>query len=507
MIEVAGDRRRLRFEHVLNFDRDFPQYGTSGGVVRGADPREVWSWPLMWAEALDRMMGDVRDALGPDVSRLRAVSGAAQQHGSVYCTAAMAPRLARLDPGRPLCQQLEAGLSRRRAPVWLDGSTTEQCAAIEAALGGAPAVAKLTGSRACERFTGPQIRRFSERDAAGWGTTDRVHLVSSFMASLLAGAHAPVDCADASGMNLMDLRTLRWASAALDATAPDLERRLPAIAPSSTMAGALSPYWRARYGFPAADVVVWSGDNPSSLVGAGLVTPGRVGISLGTSDTVFAELPQPLPVSTARGASHLFASPTGGYMGLTCFSNGSLAREAVRDQYGLDWAGFSAALANTPAGNRGGLLRPWFVPETTPAADTGVLREGLDPDDAAANVRGVVEAQMMAMANHTEWIARPIARIHAAGGAAANPAILQVMADVFGADVYRAAAVNAAALGAALRAFEADARAHGHACPWPDVVAGLTDPAPGSRIRPVPAHTRVYDDLRRRYAGLEARRV
>ena len=31
-------------------------------------------------------------------------------------------------------------------------------------------------------------------------------------------------------------------------------------------------------------------------------------------------------------------------MALTCFANGSLARERVRDTHGLDWDGFSAAL-------------------------------------------------------------------------------------------------------------------------------------------------------------------
>ena len=62
----------------------------------------------------------------------------------------------------------------------------------------------------------------------------------------------------------------------------------------------------------------------------------------------------------------MFASPTGAYMGMTVFKNGSLARERVRDAYGMDWPAFSAALARTPAGNRGATMLPWFDPEITP---------------------------------------------------------------------------------------------------------------------------------------------
>jgi hypothetical protein len=50
-------------------------------------------------------------------------------------------------------------------------------------------------------------------------------------------------------------------------------------------------------------------------------------------------------------------------------------------------------------------MLPWFEPEITPEVLTpGVRRYGLDPDDGPANVRAVVEAQMMAMANHSAWM-------------------------------------------------------------------------------------------------------
>lgn len=45
------------------------------------------------------------------------------------------------------------------SPVWMDSSTTEQCQILETFMGGAEAVAKITGSRAIERFTGNQIAK------------------------------------------------------------------------------------------------------------------------------------------------------------------------------------------------------------------------------------------------------------------------------------------------------------------------------------------------------------
>ena len=88
-------------------------------------------------------------------------------------------------------------------------------------------------------------------------------------------------------------------------------------------------------------------------------------MSLGTSDTVFGLMREPRVDRTGTG--HVFGAPTGDYMGLTCFKNGSLARERVRDAFGLSWDSFSEALRRTPAGNDGRILLPWFEPEITPA--------------------------------------------------------------------------------------------------------------------------------------------
>ena len=498
VIEIERDVRRIVFNRSVNFDRDLPEYGTTGGVVRGEREGEVFAPPLMWADALDRMLSRLANAADVDVDNIRAIAGSAQQHGSVYLNRQFPSLMRSLNPSAPLAAQLPAMFSRSQSPVWLDASTRAYCDDIEAALGGADRLSDLTGSPACERFTGPQIRKFAVEHRDAYAETTRIHLVSSFLASLLAGSDAPLDAGDGSGMNLMELRNSRWSQQALDATAPELAERLPAIQPSWESFGTLAPYWQKRYALPAAAIIPSTGDNPSSLIGTGIVHDRVIAVSLGTSDTVFAQTREP-----GRHSSHVFRSPTGDFMTLVCFRNGSLAREWVRVQYQLDWDSVAEILESAP-GNDGCLMLPWLEIESTPRiAHAGLRRFGFNAHDRNRNVRGLIEGQMMAIANHAAGISGSIDRVIATGGAAVNRAILQVMANVFGVDVYRLDVENSAALGAALRAYHADRLAAGAPLAWKTVVSGFTDPNPGHRVSPNPRHKEMYARMRRDYSLLE----
>jgi xylulokinase len=504
-IVLQADARSAHviFESSLSFDVDLPAYGTRHGVLPGTEPGVAVSSPLLWADALDLMLARVA-ASGLDLGQIAAIAGSAQQHGSVYLNGGAASALACLDPGRPPAGQLRESLSRPVSPIWMDSSTSRECAEITAAVGGPESMAARTGSRAFERFTGPQIRRFFKQDPDAYASTDRIHLVSSFLASLLAGRHAPIDPGDGSGMNLMDLASASWWPVAIDATAPGLAAKLPSLAPSWAIVGTLSRYWQSRHRLPPARVVAWSGDNPCSLIGTGLVREGVAAISLGTSDTMFSLMREPR--TDASGTSSVFGAPTGDFMGLTCFANGSIARERIRDQFGLTWAGFSAALEATPPGNDGRLLLPWFDPEITPPVFApGVHRYGLPADDANGNVRAVVEAQMMSMSLHSTWMHDHVDRIHATGGGSANHAILQVMADVFGAEVCQFKVGNSACLGAALRALHADRTAAGLRHDWEEIVSPVVEPLIAFRLQPNRERRPIYRDLMAKYASCEAR--
>jgi xylulokinase len=493
LLDVAPGRCDIAFETGFDFDAELPEYGTRHGVLPSDDPRTAQSSPVMWAEALERILSRVARS-GLALGDIRAVSGSAQQHGSVYLNPAAAGVLSTLDSARPLRDQIRGVFSRAVSPVWMDSSTATECAEIEAAVGGASALARRTGSRAFERFTGPQIRRFYKHAPTAYASTARIHLVSSFVASLLAGRDAPLDPGDASGMNLMDLAANDWWPEAVDATAPGLGLRLPRIVPSSAPVGELAAFWRSRYGYPAASVIAWSGDNPCSLVGTGLVYEGGVGVSLGTSDTIFGLMRAPRV--DPSGTGHVFGAPTGDYMGLTCVKNGSLARERVRDQYSMSWDRFSESLDRTPPGNLGRLMLPWFDPEITPTVlSPSVHRFDLPIEDAAGNVRAVVEAQQLSLARHSNWMQPVVDTIYATGGASANLQILQVMADVFGADVYRLREGNSACLGAALRAWHASEAAEGRGVSWDEVVRTGVRPLVDTIVRARPDVHAIYREM------------
>jgi xylulokinase len=497
-ILIDLDTGKIIDDRSLNFDTALPDYKTTNGVNRTEDPTVVHSSPLMWADALDRLFQGMKKDKLP-LGDILAISGSGQQHGSVYMNGNAAKQFSEMDLNGRLADNLARVLSRPSSPVWMDSSTSAECEEIRGALGGKAATVAATGSDAFERFTGPQIRKFSKQEPGAYRQTGHIALVSSLMSSLVAGQISPIDVGDGAGMNLMDIATFTWHAGALEATAPDLRQKLPPIASSDTILGVVGPYLVLKYGLnPACKAVIWSGDNPCSLIGTGLVSPGMIAISLGTSDTLFGAMAA--CETDPRGEGHVFGSPAGGYMSLICFKNGSLAREKVKDQYGYDWDRFSQSLRDTPVGNQGKLMLPWFDPEIVPRVlKPGVRRKNLDEQEADANCRAVVEAQMMSMRLHSAWMGEKPACIYATGGASANTEILRIMADVHNTPVYRQETANGAALGAALRAAQAYTKA-----PWTDIVAPFTQPLPGSKVEPDPQAAAIYDRLIQEYAKFES---
>lgn len=501
-VVIDYDHRKVVYNASLNFDEALPQYKTRNGVLPNANPLVKHSPPLMWAEALDLVYAEMKRS-GVALGDILAVSGSGQQHGSVYLKDSAAEVFAGLNPKTNLAKNLRGVFSRPTAPIWMDSSTGVECAEIRRALGGVKAAAQLTGSDIFERFTGPQIRKFYKTEKQNYQDTAGIALVSSFMASLLAGRISPIDHCDGAGMNLMDIRKKAWDPRALKATAPGLKQKLPSLAPPWEVVGPVSRYFVEKYGLnPEARALVWSGDNPCSVVGLGLVDQDTAAISLGTSDTYFGSMRRFR--ADTRGEGHVFCSPTGDYMTLICFKNGSLARERIRDEYGLDWNGFNRAIAATPPGNRGAILLPWFEAEIVPRVNTpGIHRFDLDPADAAANCRAVVEAQMMSMRLHSQWMKASPRKIRATGGASDNVAILQIMADVMGCPVLRVQVAKSAALGAALRAAHGWLRETGGAADWEEISAGFTEPVSTKAIKPNAKAVREYDRLIEKYAECE----
>ena len=445
----------------VNFGAELPQYQSPSGFLPGGHDGEVHANPAMWLAALDLLFARLKSAT--DLSKIKAIAGSGQQHGSVYLDATFDQRLAALDPVSDLVSQLTPALTRQTSPIWMDTSTGRECAEISAAVGGPAEVCKRSGSVAIERFTGPQIRRFYKTDTAAYERTARIHLVSSFIASVMAGKSVPIDFGDGAGMNLMSLSKLNWDTDLLAATAPDLAARLLPPAPATAIQGDVSAYFVTKYGLPAScRVALFTGDNPASLVGMGATTPGNMVISLGTSDTLFAAMPG--PKTDPGGFGHVFGNPAGGFMSLICFRNGSLAREALRDKHGLDWSAFDReALDSTLTSAGKNLMLPFFGAEITPRHDfSGPVLKGSEEFESGANpllqVRALLEGQFLNMRLHSEWMEVKTERIRLTGGASKNDGVAGIVANVFQAPVERLDVSNSAALGAALVAAAADGR-------------------------------------------------
>jgi xylulokinase len=213
----------------------------------------------------------------------------------------------------------------------------------------------------------------------------------------------------------------------------------------------IGSYFVKKYGFSdSCQVCPFTGDNPASLVGMGATTPGQVVISLGTSDTFFAAMTEPR--TDPQGFGHVFGNPAGGFMSLICFRNGSLAREALRDELGEDWSAFEKeALAATVDSAGKNLTLPFYGAEITPRHDFDKpVMSFSDEPTPALRIRSLLEGQFLNMKLHSEWMGVATERIRLTGGASKNDGIAQLVADVFQAPVERLDVANSAALGAAL---------------------------------------------------------
>lgn len=241
----------------------------------------------------------------------------------------------------------------------------------------------------------------------------------------------------------------------------------------------LAASWRDRYSLPPSTILASAPQLPVEAIGLGVINDSMLGVIFAAEDTIV------------------------GSGGRLSFANGSTTREAVRAQYGLDEDAVAQILAEESGD--GELMLPWLERENTPPIKyPGLRRFGFDACSPVRNIRALVEGQMMAIANHAQALTpQRIERVVATGKSATSHALLQVMANVFGADVQRLDTTQPGALGAALHAFHADRLSAGEPLTWRSVVTGFVQPNPGHRASPNPRLVARYGQLRRDYALLE----
>ncbi|XP_017055525.1 xylulose kinase [Drosophila ficusphila] len=452
----------------VKFDTDLPEFRTTGGANAGSLKNEYFVQPVMWVKAMDIVL-DRLVMQQADLSTVAAIGGSGQQHGSLYWSKHGIKTLKNLDSDKFLHAQIDdSSFAVNRTPIWMDATTTKQCLEMEMALGGQQRMLELTGSKCYERFTGPQIRKIYQLRCHAYDETQRISLVSSFISSLFLGSVAPIDFSDGSGMNLLDIRKKTWCKECLNVCAPDLDERLGVPVSPNTVLGNVSKYFVNRFSFsPDCKVIASTGDNPSALAGM-LVCCNWMNISLGTSDTLMMSLKNPLNWEEGHILCH--PTDTDEYMGLLCFKNASLVREAMnKTMAGGNWDKFNEYLDSTPRGNFGNMAVHFNDLEIIPKAQ-GILRwsKEIKPDSPEAakgvvkfsspqiEIRALVEGQMLhhrAVAEDLGYRFGPETKILVTGGASVNKSILQTIADVFNSPVHiQDEGHEGALIGAAYRA-------------------------------------------------------
>lgn len=152
-IAITSDLKKV-YEAKVDFDGDFSaKYGVNKGVLTNAEEHEIFAPNAMWLEAIDLVLQRLRDD-GLDFSRVKGVSGAGMQHGTVFWHHDAEEMLKSLKGGKSLVEQLGPGaggqefgaFSHPHSPNWQDASTQKQCDEFDKCFGGRQELAEVTGS-------------------------------------------------------------------------------------------------------------------------------------------------------------------------------------------------------------------------------------------------------------------------------------------------------------------------------------------------------------------------
>lgn len=445
-------------------------------------PRPLWSEqdPELWWTATGEAIRSVLASTGVSPGSIEAVGLTGQMHGLVLLDGA----------DRVL----------RPAILWNDQRTQAECDAIRATVGPARLIA-ITGNDALTGFTAPKLVWVRDHEPDVWQRAAHVLLPKDFVRLRLTGEHV-MDKADGAGTILFDLAARDWSPEVLDALR--IPRAwLPPTFEGPAVTGRVSNAAAAATGLRAGTpVVAGGGDQAANAVGVGVVDPGSVALSLGTSGVVFAATDR--PIIEPHGLVHAFchAVPDRWHlMSVMLSAAGSLRwfRDAIG---GGTYDQLTAEAATVPAGSDGLLFLPYLTGERSPHADP--LARGAFVGIAVSHgkahlTRAVLEGVAFGLRDGLDLMTAAgmpaPTTIRASGGGIASPLWRQILADVLEADIATVPTTEGAAYGAGLLAavgagWFGDAQAGVAAWVEPTVTA-----SPGSDAA-------AYRDIHARYGEL-----
>jgi xylulokinase len=396
--------------------------------------------PEDWWRAAAHAIPALLQATSTSPDEIAAVGLSGQMHGAVLLDAA----------DRVL----------RPALIWCDQRTAADAARLTEQLGAARLI-ELTSNPALTNFTLTKLLWVRTHEPAIWQKFRSFLLPKDYVRFRLTGEKA-MDVADASGTLLLDVAHRRWSTEMLSAVEMR-ESILPGLHECHEIAGAVTAEAAALTGLRAGTpVVAGAGDQAAGALGMGIVRPGDVSATIGTSGVVFAATNRPF--LDPQGRLHTFCHAVPGrwhIMGVTQAAGLSLRwfRDTFAGTSDEDaYTRLADSAASVPPGAEGLLWAPYLMGERTPHLDpeargalVGLTASHRSPHIVRAFMEGVAFSLKDTLSIFAE-LGVPVGAIRLGGGGARSPLWRQIQADVYARPVEIVVAEEGAAYGAALLA-------------------------------------------------------
>ena len=343
----------------------------------------------------------------------------------------------------------------RPALLWNDQRTHRQCEQITGAVGEERLIS-IAGNPALTGFQAPKIVWLREEEPENYGRISRVLLPKDYVRLQLTGEYA-TDASDAAGTLLLDILARDWSDEILDSLEIP-QSWMPDVYEGPESTGILRESVAEELGLPQGiPVAAGGGDNAAAAVGTGIVGPGLVNSSVGTSGVLFVHASEFNPDPSGRLHAFCHAVP-GAYhlMGVTLSAGGSLSW--WRETLGGDYDELVEAASGTSPGSEGLIFLPYLSGERTPHLDPkarGVFFGLTTRHGAPHMTRAVMEGVIFSLRDSLEimyGLGVPVEDVRATGGGARSDLWLQLQADIYATPVRRTVADEGPAYGAALLA-------------------------------------------------------
>ena len=229
-------------------------------------PNNGWAEqePDDWANAAVKGLSEVIKKLGRKTVAGIGVSG--QMHGLVMLD----------DDMRPI----------RRSIIWCDQRTVKECEEITEKVG-KEKLFDITCSPALTGFTASKLMWVKNNEPENYAKCRHMLLPKDYVRYCLTGTLF-MDCSDASGTQLLDIKNRCWSKEICDALGIDMSI-LPELCDSCADCGFVTEQAAKAIGLASpCPVAAGAGDNASAAVGCGVVEDGDAFATIGTSGVVFA---------------------------------------------------------------------------------------------------------------------------------------------------------------------------------------------------------------------------